>query len=154
MFEQYLTDLTHADPALRYEAAQKLGASNDPRAIQPLIAALPDANSKVQYAAFSGLIKLNAGEAAEPILDLLLQNPNCKLWELLKLNIGLRLRSGLLDLLPHGDEQIADQIANALALPDLDDPQRALIVRMLGRAASADRVERLIDLLLKGAPVI
>ncbi|MEP7290950.1 MAG: HEAT repeat domain-containing protein, partial [Chloroflexota bacterium] len=75
MFEQYLADMTHTDPLVRYEAAQKLGASNDSRAIQPLIAALPDASSKVQYAAFSGLVKLNAGEAAAPILDLLLSSP-------------------------------------------------------------------------------
>src|SRR4051812_46678206 len=106
MFEQYLADISHADAGIRYEAAQKLGASTDARAIQPLIGALVDANTEVQYAAFSGLIKLNAGEAVEPILDMLLNDLDCRVWGLLKLNIGLRLRSGLLDMMPHGDERM------------------------------------------------
>lgn len=154
MFEQYLADMTHTDPVVRFEAVQKLGASNDARAIQPLIAALPDENAKVQYAAFSGLIKLNAGDAAEPIIDVLLENPNSKLWELLKLNIGMRLRSGLLDLLPHGDETLTERISAALNDEALDDAQRSLAVRMLGRTATADRVEMLIDLLLHGSPLM
>ena len=154
MFEQYLADITHTDPVVRYEAAQKLGASSDSRAIQPLIKALPDANSKVQYAAFSGLIKLNAGEAAAPILDLLLGSPESKIWELLKLNIGMRLRTGLLDLLPHGDDALATQICAALENPTLDEGQRALVIRMLGRTAAGDRTEQLIDILLHGSPAI
>jgi HEAT repeat protein len=154
MFEQYLANLNHADATVRYEAAQKLGASNDSRAIQPLIGALPDANSKVQYAAFSGLIKLNAGEAAEPILDLLLTNPDSKIWDLLKLNIGLRLRTGLLEMMPHGDEQMAAHIVAALETDSLDDHQRALFVRLLGRTATNDRAEMMIDVLLHGSPVI
>ena len=117
MFEQYLADLTHTDPTVRYEAAQKLGASNDPRAIQPLIAALPDENSKVQYAAFSGLIKLNAYEAAAPILDMLLSDLDSRVWQLLKLNIGLRLRTGLLDMMPHGDAEMTEQIVRSLDTP-------------------------------------
>lgn len=154
MFEQHLQNLTHADPTVRYEAAQKLGASNDSRAIQPLIGALPDANSKVQYAAFSGLIKLNAGEAAEPLLDLLLTDLDSKIWDLLKLNIGLRLRAGLLELMPHGDAHMSEQIVAALDTDTLDDHQRALFLRLLGRTATNDRVDMLIDILLHGSPVI
>lgn len=156
MFEQYLTDMTHTDAGLRYEAAQKLGASNDARAIQPLIGALKDENSKVQYAAFSGLVKLNAGDAAAPMLDVLLDSPDSKLWELLKLNIGMRLRSGLLDLLPHGNVELAERINTALETPDMDDARRALIVRMLGRTATPDYVESLIDVLLhrNTAPIV
>jgi HEAT repeat protein len=154
MFEQYLTDMTHADAAVRYEAAQKLGASNDSRAIAPLIAALPDENSKVQYAAFSGLIKLNAGEAAEPILDMLLNDLDSRVWGLLKLNIGLRLRTGLLEMMPHGDERMTAYIVAALENEDLDEHQRALLVRLLGRTGTADRVALLIDILLHGSPTI
>lgn len=156
MFEQHLTQMTHTDPTLRYEAAQKLGASNDARAIQPLISALRDENAKVQYAAFSGLIKLNAGDAAAPILDTLLDSPDSKIWELLKLNIGMRLRKGLLDLLPHGDEALAARINAALASSELDDARRALILRMLGRTGTADHVEALIDILLhrNTAPIV
>ena len=42
MFEQLVSELNHPDPTVRYEAAHKLGASNDARAIQPLIDVLPD----------------------------------------------------------------------------------------------------------------
>jgi HEAT repeat protein len=154
MFEQYIANLNHADPAVRYEAAQKLGASNDSRAIRPLIDVLPDANAKVQYAAFSGLIKLNAGEAAEPILDLLLTNLDSKIWDLLKLNIGLRLRAGLLEMMPHGDARMTEQLVAALDNDTLDDHQRALFLRLLGRTATNDRVDMLIDILLHGSPVI
>ncbi|MEP7291292.1 MAG: HEAT repeat domain-containing protein, partial [Chloroflexota bacterium] len=97
---------------------------------------------------------LNAGEAAAPILDLLLSSPDSKIWELLKLNIGMRLRKGLLDLLPHGDAAIANQLSAALENPKLDESQRALVIRMLGRTATADRVEQLIDILLHGTPLI
>jgi HEAT repeat protein len=154
MFEQYVVDLTHTDPAVRYEAAQKLGASKDSRAIQPLIAALPDSNSKVQYAALSGLIKLNAEEAVEPILDMLLCDLNSRVWQLLKLNIGLRLRNGLLEMIPHGDEHMTEHLVNALETPNLDDHQRALLLRLLGRTATNDRVDMLIDILLHGTPTV
>lgn len=154
MFEQYLVDMTHADAAVRYEAAQKLGASNDARAIPPLIAALPDANAKVQYAAVSGLIKLNAGEAAEPILAMLLNDLNNRVWGLLKLNIGMRLRTGLLEMMPHGDARMADYLVAALENDDLDEHQRALLVRLLGRTATTDLTDLLIDILLHGSPTI
>lgn len=154
MFERHVANLTHDDPTVRYEAAKNLGASNDTRAIQPLIEALPDGNSKVQYAAVSGLIKLNAYEAAAPILNVLTSDLNSRVWELLKLNIGMRLRSGLLDMLQPGDETIAVQIEAALETPDLDEQQRALLVRMLGRAANAERVGMLINLLVRGTPAL
>ena len=154
MFEQYVVDLTHTDPAVRYEAAQKLGASKDSRAIQPLISALPDSNSKVQYAAFSGLVKLNAEEAVQPILDMLLNDLNSRVWQLLKLNIGLRLRNGLLEMIPHGDEHMTAHLVNALETPELDEYQRALLLRLLGRTGTTDRVDMLIDILLHGSPTI
>ncbi len=154
MFEQYLADMTHNDAGVRYEAAQKLGASNDARAIQPLIAALPDENSKVQYAALSGLIKLNAGEAAAPILDMLLNDLNNRVWGLLKLNIGMRLRSGLLDMMPHGDERMTGFILAALENDALDEHQRALLIRLLGRTATPEMAAFLIDVLLHGSPTI
>ncbi|HVU10694.1 MAG TPA: HEAT repeat domain-containing protein [Phototrophicaceae bacterium] len=154
MFDQYLTDLTHTDPTVRYEAAQALGASNDARAIQPLIGALRDDNAKVQYAVFSGLIKLNAGEAAAPILDMLRSDINSRVWQLLKLNIGLRLRTGLLEMMPHGSDAMSAQIAAALQTPGLDEAQRALFIRMLGRTANLDQVDLLISLMVRGTPTI
>ena len=90
----------------------------------------------------------------QQMLDLLLQNPTSKLWDLLKLNIGLRLRTGLFDMLPHGDERIAARIVDGLETCTLDEQQRALVVRMLGRTATSERVELLIDVLLHGSPTI
>lgn len=154
MFELYVANLTHDDAAVRYEAAQRLGASNDSRAIQPLIEALPDENSKVQYAAFSGLIKLNAYEAAEPILTMLTTQLDSRVWELLKLNIGMRLRSGLLDLMQPSDERIAVKVADALDTHDFDEQQRALFVRLLGRVGDSAHFDRLIDLLIHGTAAV
>lgn len=153
MFEEFVMELTHDDPAVRYEAAQKLGASNDARAIQPLITALPDTNAKVQYAAFSGLIKLNAYEAAEPVITMLLNNPNSRVWELLKLNIGMRLRSGLLEIVEGSNAPVVDQIAQALEMHDLTSSS-ALLVRLLGRSADSARVDMLIEYLVKGSPTL
>lgn len=156
MFEQLLTDLRHADPTIRYEAAQQLGASQDMRAVDPLINALPDDNSKVQYAAFSGLVKLGASHAAEAMIDMLVSDLNSRVWELLKLNIGLRLRSGLLDLVQPGDITIAQQVSATLQDSELalDDHQRAFFVRVLGRTADRERVDLLIKLLVKGSEPI
>ena len=131
MFEQFVTDLTHTDPLVRYEAAQKLGASSDNRAVEHLIAALTDANAKVQYAAFSGLIKLKASEAFLPMLDLLLADPSSRIWELLKLNIGMRLRNGLLDMVPVGNAQTVNHLHEHLGMSKFDLAQRAFLIRLL-----------------------
>src|SRR5215207_5700920 len=109
MLEQAIEQLNHADPEMRFAAAQTLGASNDLAAVEPLLTALPDANSKVQYACVSGLIKLGDARAAEPIITTLLNERGSRLWELLKLNIGLRLRAGLLDMIERGDIVMADR---------------------------------------------
>jgi HEAT repeat protein len=147
VIEQYITDLRHADAAIRYEAAQKLGSSGDMRAIQPLVEVLPDANEKVQYAAFSGLLKLGDSTAAAPMVALLLNNLDSRLWALMKLNIGMRLRHGLLDLVPRGDEIILHRVSSALAGGGLDHYQRAFFVRMLGKAGHGEQVDALVKVL-------
>jgi HEAT repeat protein len=147
MYEQWIADIRHADPAVRYEAAQKLGASNDQRAADPLIGLLVDANAKVQYAAFSGLIKLRAAEAAASMIDMLVGDFNSRVWDLLKLNIGLRLRMGLLDLVQTGDQTIAARVSAALDGATMDEAQRAYLIRLLGKTGATAHVAMLIDLL-------
>ncbi len=154
MIEQMMDQLRHDDPMMRFEAAQALGASNDPRAVAPLIGALSDENAKVQYAAVSGLVKLGDASAAKPIIDLLLSEPDSRLWELLKLNVGMRLRNGLLDMVQRGDVALADQLADVLASDMLDEQQVAFVIRLLGRTADARAVEMLIDRLLEDTPTI
>lgn len=154
MFEQYVAELNHADPVVRYEAAHKLGESNDSRAVAPLISALPDNNAKVQYAAVSGLIKLGTREAAAPIVNLLIEQRSSQVWNLLKLNIGLRLRSGLLAMIEAGDTTIAERAQQALAEAEFDEQQRAFMVRVLGRAADGAHVEILIDTLVRESEIM
>lgn len=147
MYEQWIADVRHADPAVRYEAAQKLGASNEGRAADPLIGLLADGNAKVQYAAFSGLIKLRAAHAAVPMVDMLVQDFNSRVWDLLKLNIGLRLRMGLLDMVQSGDQAVVERVSAALDHQAMDEAQRAYLIRLLGKSGAVAHVERLIDLL-------
>ena len=154
MFEQLVSNLTHADPTVRYEAATRLGASKDARAVQPLIDALPDANEKVQYAAMSGLIKLGDPLAASPIIEMLLREPQSRLWDLMKLGLGMRLRQGLLDLVQHGDTWMSDRVNDALMTSTLDEQQRVFLVRMLGRTGDLRFVEPLIDMLMRDTPAM
>ena len=149
MLEQTIALLSHAEPEVRFDAAQKLGASKDLRAVAPLIDALPDENSKVQYAAVSGLIKLGDRAALNPIVELLLNDPDTRVWELLKLGIGQRLRAGLLSMIDAGDEALADRLTEALANDGLDEPQQAFIIQLLGRTKDPRVVEMLIDRLLQ-----
>jgi len=148
MFEQTIAELTHVNPDVRYEAARKLGEAQDERAVTPLINTLPDDNSKVQYAAFSALIKIGASEAAVPMIDALVSAPNSRVWDLLKLNVGMRLRNGLLDMIPRGDLQLADQLTEAAENEAFDEQQRAFMIRLLGRTADSRQVEKLIDMLI------
>lgn len=147
MIEQYITDLGHADPTVRYTAAQQLGSSGDARALEALIGALPDDNEKVQYAAFSGLIKLGSPQAAAPMLTTLSADRSSRVWALMKLNIGMRLRHGLLDLVPRGDAEIMACVHSTLNDDTLDVHQRAFFVRALGRAGGAAEVAFLIGAL-------
>lgn len=147
MFEQYIIDLRHDDAAVRYDAAQKLGALGDRRAVEYLTSALSDASAKVQYAAFSSLLKLGATEAATDMVDALLARPNSRLWDLIKLNIGMRLRHGLVYLAQTGDMALAERCTAALERDDLDEQQRALFVRLLGRTGDLHATPSLLSML-------
>lgn len=154
MIEQMIEQLNHADPTLRFEAAKQLGASGNERAVLPLIDLLADDNAKVQYAAFSGLVKLGDARAAEPMVNLLLTDPDNRLWELIKLGIGSRLRAGLLDLIQSGDDAMADRLTAALDNDMLDEQQQAFVLRLLGRTQDTRAVELLIDRLIQDTPTI
>lgn len=154
MLEQTIALLSHTEPEVRFDAAQKLGASNDLRAVAPLIGALPDENAKVQYSAVSGLIKLGDRNAVNPIIDMLLTDPDSRVWELLKLGIGTRLRAGLLDMISEGDLEMADRLTNALNSDALDEQQQAFVIRLIGRTRDERAVEMLIDRLIQDTPTV
>lgn len=149
MIEQAIERLNHNDAAVRYEAAQQLGNSNDDRAVDPLVGVLPDSNAKVQYAALSGLVKLGDSRAATPIIENLLANPRSRVWELMKLNIGMRLRFGVMDMVAEGDTEISDMLMAALHDKTLDEQQRAFIIQLLGRTGDKRIVESLIEMLME-----
>lgn len=154
-YTTYLTHLTDADAAVRLEAAHKLGRQEAAAPItSALIAALPDADSKVQYAVVSALVKHRTTAALHPILDVLLIDIDNRIWGLLGLNIGMRLRSGLLDLAQPGDATLADRLHAALDRAEFTILQRAFIVRMLGRTADARFTDLLIDLVRTGHPML
>lgn len=155
MLERAVQNLKHADYRVRYEAARSLGTSADERAVMPLIAALPDEHSKVQYAALSSLIKLGYPQAAAPIVDLLITQLDSQVWGLLKLNIGMRLRTGLLDMVQVGDTALADRITRVLDENDtLDELQRAFFVRLIGKTGDTRQLDRLIRSLVRDpAPI-
>ncbi|MDL1902704.1 HEAT repeat domain-containing protein [Anaerolineae bacterium CFX9] len=148
MLEQLIADLRQPDAAIRYEAAQQLGDFREFRAVEALIAALPDENAKVQYAAFSSLIKIGAPESALPLILWLIDSPDSKLWELMKLNIGLRLRRGLIDMVQRGDTALADHLNTVLAADHLDARQRTLYMRLLGKTGDKRQFDPFLELLV------
>lgn len=154
MYEQLAADLKSSDKGVRFYAAQRLGTLDDPRTAASLIQALPDENSKVQYAALSSLIKLGAREALDAILTMLLTDLKSRVWDLLKLGIGMRLRTGLIEMVERGDTALSDRLVAALENHELDEHQRALFLRMLGRTADPRRVELLINTLTSDAPAL
>ncbi|MBL8131479.1 MAG: HEAT repeat domain-containing protein [Anaerolineae bacterium] len=147
MLEQLVVDLRSADAGVRFYAAQKLGALNDDRAADALITALSDAHAKVQYAALSSLIKLGAFRALQPVLDMLLDDLHSRVWELLKLSIGTRLRAGLIDMVQRDDLAVSDRLHDALTAHPLDEHQKALFLRMIGRTGDSRRLDGLVLLI-------
>ena len=87
-----------------------------------------------------------------PMLDLLLADPNSRIWELLKLNIGMRLRNGLLDMVRVGDSDTAEHILKHLNLSKFDTAQNAFFIRLFGRTRIDPRgghtIRLLTDMLL------
>ena len=61
--------LAHSDHEVRAYAALALGERADPRAVEPLVAALSDPNANVQAHAIEALGKLRAGAAVDKLMD-------------------------------------------------------------------------------------
>ncbi len=147
MIEQYLEALTHGDSAARSEAAKVLGDLRDPAAVDALLRCLQDDDAKLQYAAFSALVKIGSTAAAPAMVAALLNNPQSRLWGVLKLNVGLRLRAGLLNIVQRGDTETADKLTNALEQEHFDPYQTVYLLHLLGRTGDRRAVESLITTL-------
>lgn len=146
--EQLLQRLTHTDESIRYDAAQQLGKQGDARAVDGLVAILNDETPKVKYAALSSLVKIGSTDAATPTIAALLDDMDSRLWKLLVLDIGMRLRNGLFDMIQPGNTTVADMLIAALDRNDLSEHQRALVVRLIGRTQDKRMVPTFVDMMM------
>jgi HEAT repeat protein len=152
--ERLLEQLKHTDESIRYDAAQQLGRSGDEQAITGLVAILGDENPKVKYAALSSLVKIGSVDAATPTIRALLDDVDSRLWKLITLDIGMRLRNGLFDMIEPDNAAVADMLVSALDRNDLTEGQRALIIRMIGRTEDTRMVPTFIDMLMIASEMI
>jgi HEAT repeat protein len=152
--EQLLQQLQHADPTKRYAAAQQLSKHSNQRAVAGLVAVLTDDNPKVRYAALSSLVKISDPNAATPTIAALLNDLDSRLWSLLTLDIGMRLRNGLFDMVMTGNTPAADLLVDALENASLSEPQRALVIRLIGRTGDPRMVDTFVDMLALGSDML
>jgi HEAT repeat protein len=146
--QELLTQLTHNDEAVRYDAAQALGKRGDAAAVNGLVDILNDSSPKVKYAALSSLVKIGSPVAATPTIAALLDDLESRLWKLLVLDIGMRLRNGLFDMVEPGNQEAADMLVEALDDARLTEYQRALVIRLIGRTEDQRMVATFIDMLM------
>lgn len=152
--QQLLEQLTHVDETVRYDAAQQLGRKGDARAVDGLVARLGDENPKVKYAALSSLVKIGSPTAATPTIAALVDDMNSRLWKLMTLDIGMRLRNGLFAMIEPGNTDTADLLIDALNNLEISEHQRALVIRLIGRTEDTRLVESFIDMLMIGSETI
>jgi HEAT repeat protein len=69
--KKYIEQLEHESTPYRLRAAEALGGCADPRAVEPLIAALDDLENEVRWVAAQALGKLHDARAVDPLLPLL-----------------------------------------------------------------------------------
>lgn len=146
--QQLIEQLNHTDQSIRFNAAQALGKSGDVSAVAGLVDVLNDDSPKVKYAALSSLVKIGSPTAATPTVTALLADLDSRLWKLLALDIGMRLRNGLFDMIKPSNTNVADLLVDALNRDDLTEHQRALVVRLIGRTQDTRLVETFIDMLM------
>jgi len=148
--QHLLEQLKDTNEKQRFSAAQELGQQGDARAVDGLTRALNDDNHKVKYAALSSLVKIGSTEAATPTIAALLDDLDSRLWKLITLDIGMRLRNGLFAMIERDNTEVADLLTAALDRSDLSQLQRALIIRLIGRTGDPRLVETFIDMLMIG----
>lgn len=152
--EQLLQQLTHNDETVRYDAAQQLGKDGDARAVDGLVARLNDEHPKVKYAALSSLVKIGSPTAATPTIAALVEEMDSRLWKLMTLDIGMRLRNGLFAMIEPGNTAAADLLIEALNDVSISEHQRALVIRLIGRTEDDRLVETFIDMLMIGSETL
>ena len=73
---QFIDALLHPDPDVRWEAARALGVLRDPKAVEPLIAALGDRDPDVRRKAALSLAKIKDPRAVEALRSCSLKDEN------------------------------------------------------------------------------
>jgi len=129
---EQIAALQDEDWAVREDAASALGASQDARAVAPLVTLLRDSDRAVRTAAVAALTAI--GEAAVPALGICLADPD--------LNVQESAASILAEI---GDHRVRDSLV--VALRSLDWIVRMHAAKALGRIADAGAVDVLMPLL-------
>ncbi len=113
--------LQNPDSMVRWEAAGKLGATNDPEAIAPLIAALGDSEEEVRNAATDSLASI--GKPAVPALGRAIQSATPEVKELILITLGQIGDAGSTKLVMNCllDESAKVKVAAAGALGRIGD---------------------------------
>ncbi len=153
-FDELLVRLQAANPDERYDLVKQIGDLRDRRALDVLLDGMNDENAKVRYVALSGLVKLGNPDAAYPVIRHLLANLNSQLWHLLKLDLGMRLRNGLFQWVALTEDHVATMLKTAFHNPELDEGQRAFVVRLIGRTGDAELADTFLAMLHNGSDLM
>ena len=125
-----VSELVHEDNDVREAAAEALGTLGDPRAVEPLIAALQDENSDVRRAAAEVLGEVGDSRAMEPLIATLRDEAD-----------GVR-EAAAQALGEIGEPAVGPLIA---ALRDEDSAVRPVAIHVLGVIWGLPEVSRLAD---------
>ncbi|MGV2436751.1 MAG UNVERIFIED_CONTAM: hypothetical protein LVT10_19200 [Anaerolineae bacterium] len=114
-----------------------------------------DENAKVRYVALSGLVKLGNPDAAYPVIRHLLANLNSQLWHLLKLDFGDAPAQWVVSVGgTHPEDHVATMLKTAFHNPELDEGQRAFVVRLIGRTGDAELADTFLAMLHNGSDLM
>ena len=84
----------------------------------------------------------------------LLDDLDSRLWMLMSLDIGMRLRNGLFSMIEASNTAVADLLVDSLENKTLNENQRALIIRLIGRTRDARLVDTFMDMLMIGSTTL
>lgn len=153
-FDELLVKLQEAQPDQRYDLVKQLGDLRDRRALDVLLDYMNDESSKVRYVALSGLVKLGNPDAAYPVIRHLVSNLDSQLWQLLKLDLGMRLRNGLFQWVVQTEDHLATMLKTAYHNSELDEGQRAFLVRLIGRTGDTELADTFLEILKNGSDLM
>ncbi len=129
------TALDSQDPYVRLRAVEKLAASGDADAVEPLIIALTDPTPEIRTLAAEALATISDAQAIEPLIDACLREKRWAVGQELTAALAAfeheKLLAPLLAALGTEDtalQQAAASVLRRVVWESLDDAQRALVL--------------------------